>query len=59
MSSNSFLVKLTDVDPKDIGFTNILSFSELYFNNIDSDVPTPKDCFGLTVNVTISPFSRP
>jgi len=53
------LVKLTDVDPKDIGLTNILSFSELYFNSIDSDVPTPKDCFGFTERVIKSPFSKP
>ena len=46
VSSNSSLVKLTDVEPNDIGFTKILSCAELYFNNIDSDVPIPKDCFG-------------
>ena len=59
MSSNSSLVKLTDVEPNDIGFTKILSCAELYFKNIDSDVPIPKDCFGFTVRVTTSPFSKP
>ena len=53
------MIKLTDVEPNDIGFTRILSCAELYFNNIDSEVPIPKDCFGFTVSVTISPFSRP
>ena len=48
-----------EVDPNDIGFTNILSCAELYFSSIDSDVPIPKDCFGLIVKETISPFSRP
>ena len=49
LTSNSFLVKLTDVEPNDIGFTNILSCAELYFSNIDSDVNISKDCFGFTV----------
>ena len=53
------MIKLTDVEPNDIGFTRILSCAELYFNNIDSEVPIPKDCFGFIVSVTISPFSRP
>ena len=53
------MVKFTAVDPNDIGFTSILSWSALYLTNIDSDVPTPKDCFGFTVKDTISPFSSP
>ena len=36
-----------------------MSFSELYFNNIDSDVPIPNDCFGFTVNCMISSFNSP
>ena len=32
---------------------------KIYFRSIDSDVPTPRDCLGLTVRVIISPFSSP